>query len=367
MFLKRKIISLVSYFILALLLFAVVIVSACGNGNIKFSADTKVTLEDTDGTAANSSEKVSETEKPRENGGDLSSQKEENEKKEGDLILENTANDNADTGNQENANSSQGTSDEPDDIAALANEAPQVSLKIVSGPHYAQNNQVCYYRVRAVATGKPYPALEFNRDDSNGSWGKDLVQVNLTEGETFMLTCSASNESGTANTSLELKWVGAENPGQEENGTGTAGHGTLASQTLIDDSQIDFSNAANFRIEVNLLQQRVYIYYMQNPAKILICSAGKEETPTPVGDFTTSQKIYYSYVPRFAQAAYYWTRFYGAYLFHSVPYDIDGNLLVEELEKMGTPASHGCVRLYLEDARWIYEKLPLGINVNIHY
>ena len=135
----------------------------------------------------------------------------------------------------------------------------------------------------------------------------------------------------------------------------------------IPESEIDFTSPDNFLIEVNLTQQKVFIHYKDFIIKNFICSGGKQETPTPTGNFKTIQKIYYSYVPRFQQAAYYWTRFYGSYLFHSVPYDINGNLLTEELEKIGTPASHGCVRLYLEDAKWIYDKLPLGINVNIHY
>jgi len=49
-----------------------------------------------------------------------------------------------------------------------------------------------------------------------------------------------------------------------------------------------------------------------------------------------------------------------------VPHDINKNMLLEELAKIGSPASHGCIRLYLEDAKWMYENLPLGIEVNIH-
>ncbi|MBM3713605.1 MAG: L,D-transpeptidase, partial [Actinobacteria bacterium] len=72
------------------------------------------------------------------------------------------------------------------------------------------------------------------------------------------------------------------------------------------------------------------------------------------------------WVPRFNQGAYYWTRFYGPYLIHSVPFDKNGNIISEEYAKLGSPASHGCVRLEVEDAKWLYEVLPLGINVSIH-
>jgi len=42
-------------------------------------------------------------------------------------------------------------------------------------------------------------------------------------------------------------------------------------------------------------------------------------------------------------------------------------MIAEEAGKIGIPASHGCVRMALEDAKWFYETLPLGIKVTIHY
>jgi hypothetical protein len=259
------------------------------------------------------------------------------EEKTGDSISENTQ-----------------SSEEQTDSETTAEpaEAPSVKLEITEGPKYAQEGQICYYRVKAIATGKPYPILKFNKDDSNGSWGSGTVQVNLIKDEVFNLACTATNTEGTASASIELGWV------DDPNGT--------SQTTALQDPEVDFTNPVDFNIDVNISQQRVYIYYRQNLLKTLICSTGKPETPTPLGNFTTNQKIYYSFVPKFDEAAYYWTRFYGAYLFHSVPYDANGNLLTGELEKIGTPASHGCVRLYLEDAKWMYENLPLGINVSIH-
>jgi len=98
----------------------------------------------------------------------------------------------------------------------------------------------------------------------------------------------------------------------------------------------------------------------------MVCSGGAEETPTPPGEFTTSQKIEYAWVDRFEMGAFYWIRFYGSYLFHSVPFDKNKNIIEEEFEKLGIPASHGCIRLALEDAKWLYDKLPLGVKVYIH-
>jgi len=135
-----------------------------------------------------------------------------------------------------------------------------------------------------------------------------------------------------------------------------------------DDYQdIDFTNSEDFSIEVDLSLQRVYIFYEDNLIREMICSGGTEENPTPLGEYATNEKIEYSFIPRFDVGAYYWVRFFGAYLFHSVPFDIDGNMIIEEKEKLGSPASHGCIRLKLDEAKWLYDNLPLGVKVQIYY
>jgi lipoprotein-anchoring transpeptidase ErfK/SrfK len=129
---------------------------------------------------------------------------------------------------------------------------------------------------------------------------------------------------------------------------------------------IDFSNSDNFKVEVDIKKQRVFVYYKGEIIREMICSTGADSSPTPTGEFTTSQKIEYDWVDRFDMGAYYWIRFYKSYLFHSIPFDKDGNMKVEELEKLGCPAGHGCVRLELEEAKWLYDKLPLGVKVWIY-
>jgi lipoprotein-anchoring transpeptidase ErfK/SrfK len=129
---------------------------------------------------------------------------------------------------------------------------------------------------------------------------------------------------------------------------------------------IDYSDNANFRIEIDLSRQRLTVFYREDILKEMICSGGALETPTPLGEFTTNQKIEYSWVDRFDVGAYYWIRFFEDYLIHSVPFDENGEMIVEEFEKLGNPASHGCVRLRLDEAKWLYETLPLGVKVLIY-
>ena len=134
--------------------------------------------------------------------------------------------------------------------------------------------------------------------------------------------------------------------------------------SIIED--IDYSDSANFRIEIDLSRQRLMVFYREDILKEMICSGGALETPTPLGEFITNQKIEYSWVDRFDVGAYYWIRFFEDYLIHSVPFDENGEMIVEEFEKLGNPASHGCVRLRLDEAKWLYETLPLGVKVLIY-
>ena len=134
----------------------------------------------------------------------------------------------------------------------------------------------------------------------------------------------------------------------------------------IKEQNIDFNSSNDFRIEVDLTKQKVFVYYKDNMIKEMICSGGADQSPTPLGEFETSDKIKYSWVERFNVGAFYWTRFYKTYLFHSVPYNENKEMIVEEYEKLGSPASHGCIRLKLEEAKWLYDKLPSGVKVIIH-
>ena len=56
-------------------------------------------------------------------------------------------------------------------------------------------------------------------------------------------------------------------------------------------------------------------------------------------------------------------------MFHSVPYlkyNNNKSLDVAEYNKMGTKASHGCVRLFAKDAKWIYDNCKLKTKVIIY-
>lgn len=88
------------------------------------------------------------------------------------------------------------------------------------------------------------------------------------------------------------------------------------------------------------------------------CSTGKASTPTVRGTFRVGSRGY-SFGEGYT--CYYWTQFYNDYLFHSVLYD-QGTFVVQD-GTLGANVSHGCVRLQIDNARWIYETIPSGTTV----
>lgn len=93
------------------------------------------------------------------------------------------------------------------------------------------------------------------------------------------------------------------------------------------------------------------------PVKKMICSTGLWNTPTIGGTFTLHRMSNWATLmgPVYGQ---YVTRISGSYLFHSAWYYSYGNkrsLSVSEYRKLGNNASHGCVRLTVADAKWIYD------------
>lgn len=86
------------------------------------------------------------------------------------------------------------------------NTMPTIDLVIVEGPTFSEADQVCYYRVKAKVEGHPEPDISFSRDDSNGAWGQDTVQINLKENNSYTLTATASNSEGSSTDSITLPW-----------------------------------------------------------------------------------------------------------------------------------------------------------------
>lgn len=120
-----------------------------------------------------------------------------------------------------------------------------------------------------------------------------------------------------------------------------------------------------YTIDVSISEQKVRIYYGDILIKEWIVSTGKDNC-TPLGTFTTQQKGDWFFSEKYQQGGKWWVAFQGNYLFHSVPMDRNQKIIPEEAERLGIPVSHGCIRLEVEHAKWLYDNIPRGTLVVIH-
>lgn len=112
----------------------------------------------------------------------------------------------------------------------------------------------------------------------------------------------------------------------------------------------------------------------------MICTSGRTEidplvpedmgTPTPRGTWKIGGRERFGKFASFgAEYARYWTQIVGGVYFHSIMF---GKRNVDALKSspystLGNAASHGCVRLYVEDAKWLYYYACPGTTVTVSY
>lgn len=131
-------------------------------------------------------------------------------------------------------------------------------------------------------------------------------------------------------------------------------------------AHINLRKVRNLQVKVSIAHQRTYIMSGNTVVYTMICSTGMDGK-TPTGTYRVQNRGLDFYNPKESMGAKYWVSWanYGEYLFHSVPTDKSGKWIVSEAEKLGKSASHGCVRLTVADAKWLYEQLPEGTKVVI--
>lgn len=186
------------------------------------------------------------------------------------------------------------------------------------------------------------------------------------------LKYAASGIDGTygEHTAAQLKYFQRRN-GLEE--TGAANQETI--EKLYSGTAVKSDKYVSlYKAYVSIDKQEVYIYQWTGGdyAKLLHtfkCSTGTVQSPTILGTFQATGKSGEWY---YFEDSAVWARYIfvieGGYFFHSTLYDAqDPNTAqTTSIKLLGTRASHGCVRLALENAIWIYENCANGMTVVIY-
>lgn len=126
-------------------------------------------------------------------------------------------------------------------------------------------------------------------------------------------------------------------------------------------------NEEDIWVEVSLKEKHeVLIHKGKDIIRKMPASGGTKEEPSVLGTFYIQDRGSSFFSKRFNEGATHWVRIIDQYLFHGIPRDNHWNIIESELKKIGKPASHGCIRMIEEDAKWFYENIPHGTMVIIH-
>ncbi len=170
-----------------------------------------------------------------------------------------------------------------------------------------------------------------------------------------------------SNTERALKYFQYKNGLPE---TGIADSTTM--RKLCADSSVSSDTiVTRYRIRISTAKQRVYVYEWDGRdfdkcIKEMKCSTGLDATPTPKGTFwnTAPLKEWWYFTEFDCWAKYAWC-IDGGIFFHSVIFSKqdESTLRTNTVKNLGKKASHGCVRLTVDNAKWIFTNCPAGTPV----
>lgn len=127
----------------------------------------------------------------------------------------------------------------------------------------------------------------------------------------------------------------------------------------------DLADKIPQEIEIDLKNQKLYYVVDNVKWKEFKVSTGKKSMPTPKGEFKVVNKINKA-----------WSKTYGLWMPNWMGLD-RGGIGIHELpiwpsgyregeNHLGTPVSHGCIRLSVKDSSYLFERVPVGISVKIY-
>ncbi len=132
------------------------------------------------------------------------------------------------------------------------------------------------------------------------------------------------------------------------------------------------ASSADYWLKVNTQANVINVYKKTDgqwkPFKVMLCSCGKKKTSTPIGSYSIKKKWRWHKLMGGVSGQYV-SQFHGNYLFHSVIYSKNkkpNKCVRSAYNKLGTNASHGCIRLATMDAKWIYENCKKGTKVTTY-
>ena len=135
-----------------------------------------------------------------------------------------------------------------------------------------------------------------------------------------------------------------------------------------------YTSPTKYLILVNKSSHTVAIYKgsQDNWKKVrsFLCTVGKPSTPTTSGVFhigqTKGKYVKARYFDSYPSRCWYPTRIHDGYMFHSVLYKIAPTPGALNNGRLGANLSHGCIRLAINNAKYIHDVIPAGTTTVIY-
>ena len=268
--------------------------------------------------------------------------------------------------------------DELHNISTLIDSIQESNQSYTSGLNYFNNGEylkaVPYFQ-KVSPLDLDYPKSLIYLNDSKDKLRKELLTYcdNLISNNYYNEALSKISENDDVlknDTSVNEKILEIKTKQKEyldaNSAVAEASSGALTtniSPTNI--NTLNIESATPYLINVSLENQKTYIYTGKPDNWKLIrtcpCSTGINGEDTPSGSFTTKEKGDWFFSDKYEQGGKYWTQITGDILFHSVPFSKDKTRVLDYT--MNKPSSHGCIRLSIDDAKWIYTNIPKGSKV----
>ena len=208
------------------------------------------------------------------------------------------------------------------------------------------------------------PFTLYHRDVAKGDTNEDALRVQ-TRLRQLKYVYGADGNFGELSV-MGLKYFQRKNNLPESGVADRATQELLFSSNAVESEEYVFP----YKLMVDVSEQRVYVGQWngssyEGPIKKFPCASGKVDTPTPLGTYqaggkTGNEWYYFKEFKCYAKWAYH---IVGGVLFHSNTVNSIGGH--PSNGGLGHRASHGCIRLRLEDAKWIYDNCPEGTTVVI--
>lgn len=204
-----------------------------------------------------------------------------------------------------------------------------------------------------------YNHLHSNRIDISYQNVEKSEVIDESE-KTFIIDISEADSNITPENNESINNVNINDNGSNKNNSNNSNNNVNTD-----------NNKLPYYIRVNCSTQVVTIYSKDaqgdynNAYKSMVCSTGIH-TPKS-GTYSIPGRWRWGLLQGNVYGQYV-TKITGNILFHSVPYQKQDPSTLEywEYDKLGTDASLGCVRLRVQDAKWIYENCANGTKVEFY-